>query len=181
MSEPGSDALPNAAQPTFSGGVNERRPRRDRLARRIILGVIAAFVAAGAAGLLGVRTATATASGGGYRLAVTYAAITRSGLATPWSVEVRRVGGFDGPVTLATTRGYWQLFDANALYPDPASATMRGDKLVWTFEPPEGQTLSVLFDARAGPSIQGGHAATTEILVQGAPVAEVSYRTLVVP
>jgi hypothetical protein len=181
MSDPGGDALPDAAKPTFSGPLDPRTSRRDRLARRIILGLIAVFVAAGAAGLLGVRISTATASGAGYHLAVTYAAVTRSGLATPWSVEVRRAGGFDGPVTLATTRGYWQIFDANALYPDPGSATMRGDKLVWTFEPPEGETLSVLFDARAGPSIQGGHAATTEILVHGAPVVEVSYRTLVVP
>jgi hypothetical protein len=38
-----------------------------------------------------------------------------------------------------------------------------------------------LFDARTGPSIQGGRAATTEVLVNGAAVARVEYRTVVVP
>jgi hypothetical protein len=167
--------------PTFRGDVGEQQLKRERLGRRIIMSCLALFILVAATGALGVRTDTRSARGGGYELVVTYASVTRAGLATPWSVRVRREGGFEGAITVATSRAYFELFDENGLNPDPAAATTRGDLLVWEFDPPDGDTLSITYDARLGPSIQLGQTATTMVLSEGTPAVTVDYRTLVVP
>jgi len=139
------------------------------------------FLALGATNVFGVRTSVASARGGGYRLEVVHAAVTRPGLATPWSVRVTSAGGFDGPITLATTARYFDLFDENGLDPDPAASTSDGDLLIWEFDPPPGDVLEVSFDARLGPAVQVGKRATTSVLVDDRPVVSVSYRTWVMP
>lgn len=168
--------------PTFpreAAGLKEQR--RHRIERRVGLALLFAVLAAGAANLLGVRPATATASGGGYELSVTYASVSRPGLATPWSVRIRSPGGFDGPVVLATTSGYFELFDENGLDPDPQRATSTGEMTVWEFAPPSGEVLTVTFDARVEPAFHVGKSARTEILEDGRPVVSVTYRTVVMP
>ncbi len=165
----------------FASEPNLQRLRRERVGRRVVLSVLALFVLAGAAGLLGVRSRTVSASANGYDLSVTYATMTRSGLSTPWSFSVHRDGGFEGPVTVATTLDYFELFDENGLDPDPSAATVSGELLVWTFDPPEGETLSVDFDARLGPAVQSGKHATTIVLDRQIPVVQVSYDTRVMP
>jgi hypothetical protein len=42
-------------------------------------------------------------------------------------------GGFNGPVTIATTGDYFDLFVENGLDPDPEAATTSGDLLIWEF------------------------------------------------
>lgn len=128
----------------FASEPNFQRLRGERVGRRVVLSVLALFVLAGAAGLLGVRSRTVSASANGYDLSVTYATMTRSGLSTPWSFSVHRDGGFEGPVTVATTLDYFELFDENGLDPDPSAATVSGELLVWTFDPPEGETYPSL-------------------------------------
>lgn len=155
--------------------------RRHRTARRLGLALLVAVLLLGAANLLGVRPASVTASGGGFELTVTYAAVSRPGLSTPWAVRVRRPGGFDGPVTIATTGEYFHLFDENGLDPDPDAATATPDLLVWEFDPPDGEVLTVDFDARLEPASHLGRSAETSILVDGAPVVSVAYRTVVMP
>lgn len=157
------------------------RLRRARNFRRIFILLLALFLLLGLTGFLGVRSATVSASGGGFDLTVTYAAITRPGLATPWSVEVRRQGGFDGPVTVATTGDYLDMFDENGLDPDPSSATATPEVVIWEFEPPDGDTLTITFDARIEPAVQWGKSAVTSVLVDGKAVVQVTYRTWVVP
>ena len=165
----------------FASEPSLERLQDERVGRRVVLTVLTLIVLAGAAGLLGVRSRTVSASAHGYDLSVTYATITRSGLSTPWSFSVHRDGGFEGPVTVATTLDYFELFDENGLDPDPSAATIDGDLLVWTFDPPEGETLSVAFDARLGPAVQTGKHATTVVLESQTPVVEVSYDTRVMP
>lgn len=155
--------------------------RRHRMARRVGLSLLVAVLLLGAANLLGVRPASVSASGGGFGLTVTYAAVSRPGLSTPWAVEVRRPGGFDGPVTIATTGEYFHLFDENGLDPDPDAATATPDLLVWEFQPPDGDVLEVTFDARLEPASHLGRSAETSILVNGAPVVSVRYTTVVMP
>jgi hypothetical protein len=157
------------------------RLKRTRAARRVGLAVLFAFLALGATNLFGVRSAVVAASGGGYELTVTHGAMSRAGLATPWDVVVRRAGGFDGPVIVATTAAYFDLFDENGLDPDPSSVTSDGERIIWEFEPPPGDTLSISFDARISPEVQVGKSAETSVLVGGRPVVTVRYTTGVMP
>jgi hypothetical protein len=147
----------------------------------VALACLFVFLGAGAVGVFGVRTRTVTATGGGYELTVTYAAVTRPGLATPWAVEVRRQGGFDGPVTIAASAAYLEMFDENGLDPDPSASTADPDFVEWEFDPPNGDTLAVSFDARLEPARQWGRSGTVKVLVDDAAVTTASFRTWVMP
>lgn len=159
--------------------------RRSRNLRVAFFVAVTVFLLLGAVGAFGVRHGEVSSSGGGYELVVRYATITRPGLASVWSVEVRHTDGspLDGPVTIATTADYFDLFDENGLDPDPSAAMSDGENLVWEFEPAEGATaISIGFDARIEPGVQlTGVSGTTSVLDGGSPVATVTYRTRVMP
>ncbi|MEW6471581.1 MAG: hypothetical protein AB1679_04875 [Actinomycetota bacterium] len=157
------------------------RSRRARTVRRLFMTLLFCFLALGLSGALGVRSGTTTASGGGYELTVTYARVTRAGLATPWSLEIRRPGGFDGPVTVATSTKYLDMFDENGFDPEPSTMTASADTVFWEFEPPEGDTLSVSLDARLEPGVQWGGTGESSVLVDGEPVVTARYKTWVLP
>lgn len=154
---------------------------RHRALRRLGLAVLGVLVGAGALNLLGMRAGDAEASQDGVSLSVTYAVVTRSGLETPWSVTVRSPGGFPGPVTISTSAEYFTRFDFNQWYPEPSSTALSGDRLVMTFERPEGGALVVRFDGRASPTFGLGSEATTALETDGLPALSVSYRTVVMP
>ncbi|HEX6263619.1 MAG TPA: hypothetical protein VF097_12305 [Actinomycetota bacterium] len=174
-----TEMKPLPTQPQEAVGLKEQR--RHRIERRVGLGLVFAVLVLGAANFLGVRPATVSASGGSLELSVRYASVSRPGLATPWSVRVRSPGGFDGPVVLSTTSSYFEMFDENGLDPDPQRATATGEALVWEFAPPEGEVLTVDYDARLEPAFHTGRSATTSVLVDGDPVVSVTYRTVVMP
>ena len=157
------------------------RSRRARAARRLFMTLLVAFLAYGVAGGLGVKTRSTTVEGGGYRLTVSYGQVSRPGLATPWSLEIHRPGGFDGPVTVSTTTSYLDMFDENGFDPEPSKATANPDEVVWEFEPPDGDTLAVSLDARIEPGAQWGRAGRTSVLVDGKSVVTASYKTWVMP
>jgi hypothetical protein len=167
--------------PTAPEAVDPARVRRWRLGRRLFVVGLVAFLGAAATGRLGVHSAEVRAEAEGYELVVTYATVTRAGLATPWAMEVRHPGGFDGPVQLATTTAYLEMFDENGLNPDPDGATATADEVLWEFAPPPGDVLAVTFDARLAPAIQMGTTGRTTLLVEDRPVVAVEYRTLVMP
>jgi len=139
------------------------------------------LVVLGVANLVGVRVDHASAEADGTNLAVTYASITRPGLSTPWSVEVRRAAGFPGPLTIVTTSRYFESFDFNQWYPEPSGTRVRGDDLVLTFERPEGEVFELSFDGRATPTLNLGARAVTAIESEGLPSLSVEYRTVVMP
>ena len=159
--------------------------RRARVLRWVFTAGLALFLLVGALGGYGVRHGEVEAEGGGYELTVRYPTITRPGLASVWSAEVRRTDGaaLEGPVVLAVDADYFAIYDENGLDPDPASATTDGERLLWEVEPAEGATSVVLdFDARIEPGVQlVGQEGTTSLLVDGEAVATVSYRTRVLP
>jgi hypothetical protein len=161
--------------------VDTRTLLRARTLRRVFIVALALFLLLGATNLLGVRLAEVTASGGRYDLTVRYARVTRPALATPWDVSVYNADGFDGPVTVMTTTSYFDLFDANGLSPDPIKSTSSPRWTVWQFDPPDGKTLFISFDARIAPDVQSGRSARTAVLVDGVIVVEVSYHTTVLP
>ena len=139
------------------------------------------FLAAGLTGRFGVLTRTTSARSGGYELTVTFGQVSRGGLATPWSFEVHRPGGFTGPITVSTTSSYLDLFDENGFDPQPASETATPDAVIWEFEPPDGDTLAVSLDARIEPGVQWGRTGETSVLVDGKPVVTAKYQTRVLP
>jgi hypothetical protein len=149
----------------------------------VFAAVLLVFLAFGAANVYGVRTAEVTASGGGFDLEVRYARVSRPGLATPWAATIRHEGGFDGPVTLATTSSFFDLYDENGLDPDPVEATADADRIIWEFAPPDdGDVMSVSFDARIEPGVQLTWLdATTELIVEGEVMAAADYRIVVMP
>lgn len=167
--------------PTAPGESNLATSRRARTLRRVFMTLLFGVLALGLAGWLGVRSATATASGGGYELTVTYGQVSRPGLATPWSLEIRHPGGFDGPVTVSTSTGYLDMFDENGFDPQPSKSTATPDTVVWEFDPPEGDTLGVSFDGRIEPGAQWGRSGESSVLVDGKPVVTAKYKTWVLP
>jgi len=160
-------------------GLGEARKARD--ARVALVVALAIFVVLGATGVFGVRTSSISAAGGGYELTVIYPHVVRPGLAVGWEARVTHPGGFDGPVYLATTLGYFGMFDFNNLQSLPGSVINRGELTVWQFPAPVGDTLIVSMDARLSPAVQKGARATTSVLVHGVAVVSVRYETWVMP
>jgi hypothetical protein len=169
-------AVPTVPQDTDLG-----RVRRARTYRRVAIAIIGVFVLLGLVGVFGVRSGTASAIGGGYSLVVTYPAVTRPGLAVRWSLEIRRQGGLEDQVTLATTSAYFDLFDFNQFYPQPSAETSDGTSTIWTFDTGGGDAMRITLDGRLEPARQSGASAVSSILVEGRPVVSVAYRTVVMP
>ena len=159
------------------------RQRRARTARRAFAVALGLFLLLGALNVYGVRTRTAAAAGAGYQLSVTYASVSRPGLATPWSFEIRRAGGFPDGVRVAVTSGYFDVFDENGLGPAPAEETTDGEMTIWQFGPTRSETLSVSFDARIEPGVQLATAKgeLSVLAASGQPAVTVDFKTFVMP
>ncbi|HEX8004099.1 MAG TPA: hypothetical protein VF519_15530 [Mycobacteriales bacterium] len=156
--------------------------KRARLARRVLLTLFATVLALGATGRLGVRTAHARASGGGYDLVVEYPRVTRPGHAVPLSVRVHKGGGFGGePIQVRVSTGYFALFDENGVQPAPSMETATATHVMWEFDPPPGDVLRIYFDTRSGPNRQRGTTGEVAVLANGVPVVGVTIRTTVMP
>jgi hypothetical protein len=167
--------------PTAPEEPNLLASRRARILRRVFMTPLFVVLGLGLAGWLGVDTATETAGGGGYELTVTYGRVSRPGLATPWSLEIRHPGGFDGPVTVSTNTSYLDLIDENGFDPEPSTSTATPDTVIWEFEAPEGDTLGVSLDGRIEPGAHWGRTGETSVLVDGKPVVTAKYKTWVLP
>ncbi len=171
-------SIPTEPAPTDIG-----RQKRARAGRRVFVVLLGLFLLLGALGFYGVRKTSASAAGGGYEVSVDYASVSRPGVATPWSFEVRRPGGFPDGVTVTVTSDYFEVFDENGLGPTPAEETTDGDLTVWRFAPTTSDTLSVSFDARIEPGVQLT-TAKGELSVlgpDGQPAVTVGFRTFVMP
>lgn len=140
-----------------------------------------AFLVIGMTGRLGVRSRTMTVQGGGYELSVTYGQVSRAGLATPWSLQIRHPGGFDGPITVSAGSKYLDLFDENGFEPEPSKTTATPDEVIWEFDPPDGDTLGISLDGRIEPGVQWGREGRTSVLVDGESVVTARYKTWIMP
>lgn len=158
--------------------------RRTRAGRRAGLVLLALFVLAGAVGLLGTRTTTASASGGGYEVTVTHPAVSRSGHAVKVEIEVRREGGFDTsePIRLRLLSSYFDLFDENAFTPQPDGETDDGTYTYDDFVPPRGEVFVVSVDTRVEPARNTGERGEVSVIdEQGRPLVTVRFRTRLLP
>jgi hypothetical protein len=169
--------------PTLPEELSPADIRRIHLIRRVALVLLAALVAVGLTGFLGVRAGTVSASANGYELLVKHPWITRGGEDADWSLEVTRRGGFDRPVTIAYTREYLDFFQVDNVFPEPASQVSSPPYLYFTFAVPPGEDLDIAFPAQAIPSVTdaGRHGAEVIVLVDGRPMVRASYNTWLVP
>lgn len=156
--------------------------RARRIGQGVFVVALAAFLGVAFLGAYGVRSTTVRASGGGYDLAVHHGTTSRPALATPFDITVRRAGGFDGPVTLAVTAEYFRLWDENGLFPEPADESVEDGWLVWEYDPPEGEVLSITYDARIEPAAQSGRKGRVEVRDEaGTALVGVDFETKVLP
>ena len=167
--------------PTRPDDVPAARLRRHRAFRRVGISIMALLVVLGLTNSFGLRIESNSVERDGVSFRLEYASVTRSGLATPWQVEVRSPAGFSGPVTIATSAAYFERFDFNQWYPEPSATAARGDLLLLTFERPEGELLRVRFDGRASPTFGLSSSATTSLETAGLPPLSIEYRTWVMP
>jgi hypothetical protein len=163
----------------------ERTPghvRRARNQRRVGLVLLVLFVLAGALGTFGTRTGTHTATAAGYTVTVTHPAVSRPGHAIRYEVEVKRPGGFDGPIRMRFSSAYFDLFDENSFGPAADSETTTGAYDIYEFAPPPGDTFTVSSDTRIEPARQRGERGEVSVLDDaGRPVVTVRYRTRIFP
>ena len=118
--------------------------------------ILTLVVVAGATGLLGTRTATTRATSGDKVLLVTYPAISRSGQPSPLDIRVTSATGFDGPIRIALCDSLFDHLDFQNWYPNPSKETGDATRLVYEFDPPDGNTFEVSLDARSAPGQFGG-------------------------
>jgi hypothetical protein len=136
------------------------------------------------AGIYGVQSRTISAAGAdGFTLSVRYPQASRPALASPFDIEVRREGGFDGPVTVAVDSRYLALWDENGLDPAPSEETATDTTTLWTFEPPDGDVMRISFDARIEPGAQNGRDGWVAIVddASGEELVAVEFHTRVLP
>ena len=124
---------------------------------------------------------TATAASGA-ELTVRYPTVTRPALASPFEIVVERPGGFDNDVEIAIDVDYVELWDLNGIYPSPADERSDGDRIIWTFDAPDGDRFLVSYDARIEPGAQlEERAGAVSFLEPGEPELTVRFETKVRP
>ena len=186
-----SDEVPtgttDVVDPRTDDGRTRIRHRRwmSWLTSFLLFAVIGSAVADGAdvIAVWGVDEATVTESGpDDTRLSVTHPTVTRPALASPFEIVVDRAGGFDREIELAVDLDYIRLWDLNGIFPSPAEERSDGDIVIWTFDPPEGDVLRVLYEARIEPGAQlDGREGSVSLLEGGTAVITVEFDTKVRP
>ncbi|HEX6222368.1 MAG TPA: hypothetical protein VF115_14855 [Acidimicrobiia bacterium] len=152
--------------------------------RLVTIGAVWVLVLAAGVGLLGVRTAETSASGQGYEMTVTYAAVTRPGLATPFSIEIRTSDGSALPpeLTVRISSDYLAIFDDNGMEPLPAESFNTEEWTWWTFTVPDGQeSLIVDLDARLEPAVQWGRSGEAVLELDGEDAVSAEFTSKVAP
>jgi hypothetical protein len=152
--------------------------------RRLFLVLLAAVVVIGLLGMLGVRSRTVvtTSADGRVELRVHYAHVARAGLGVPFTITVRRAGGFTGDVRLAVSSSYLDLFDRNAIDPEPASSTATGEDLIWVFTRPPGDSLEVSIDVQVQAGRHWGRPGTISVLDdERRPIVSATFKTWLSP
>ena len=148
---------------------------------RVFLAVPTCFVAAGLLGVLGVHTSSADTRAEGYEVSVDYPRTARAGFDVTWRATITHDGGFSGPVQLAVTADYFDIYETQGFFPEPDSQTRDADTLYLTFAAPPGDTLVVSYDAYIQPSSQIGRDATLAVRENGRDVAAVNFSTWLAP
>lgn len=167
---------------TFTDFETQREGVRSLWIRRGFLTLLLAALLAGLVGFLGVRTETSTHRESGWTLSLEHASVARAGLDVPWEVTVFREGGFDGPITLALTGEYLDIYETQAFHPEPSASRRDAQLLYLEFDPPPaGEEFVVAYDAYIQPASQVGAEGSVSVVDDGVPVATVDFETALLP
>lgn len=159
-----------------------RRRRLYWVTTAALLAVIAAGVLDAFAPVLGVDSGSVSSqTPDGVVLSVDYPELTRPALASPFAIEVTDPEGFDGPIELAVSRPWIEVWDENGFYPTPSAETGDDRWVVWEFDPPEGTTFRFFYDARLEPARQTGVRGVVELREDGLTMTSVEFETEVRP
>jgi hypothetical protein len=155
--------------------------RRARMARRAGIGCLMAIIGLALTGVLGQRTSAVSVAGSGYRLRVTYPLVLRSGVDVRFEIRVVNPSGFGNSLTIAMRRHYFDMLNFNDVRPEPDSVTSTGDKVIYTWDSPPGDTFQISIDAYTEFGEHFGLDGFTSILVKDRPVLTAHYHTRWVP
>jgi hypothetical protein len=167
---------------TIDGAVaDDRRLRTGRAGRRVLAVLLWVFVAAAAVGVFGVRSMSVSAASAAVHAQIRAPKVTRPGEPANWSLQLRRAGGFPGPIVVSTNDSYLSIFDLNDLSPNPTNTEIRSDTVAWTFDRPEGDDFTVQLDGNVDTNTHlGRHRGTTTVQV-GDTTVTVHYTTWTAP
>lgn len=169
------------AEDSTTAGIAHGSSRRSIVLRSTATAALAAFLLVGLLGFLGDRTAVVGAHDGLRSLSVTYAPVARNGTGVPWLVKLSDPAGLPREVQLALDARYFELFEHQRFYPEPAEETRDGDTLLLTFAT-EGQTTFVLeHDAYLAPRYTASRPGSVSLVQDGEQTLTVSFRTVLVP
>ncbi len=167
---------------TLEGLQTEAGDRAARWGRRAFLSLVLLLVGLGLSGVLGVHATTHRAQEGDWQVSLRYAATARAGLDVPWQVTVRHRGGFDGPVVIAVSGAYFDIYETQGFHPEPSASRRDARSLYLEFDPPpSGEVLVIAYDAYIQPSSQVGEAGTVGVWEAGRVVAPVDFDTRLLP
>ncbi len=154
-----------------------------RWVRRSTLGLLAVVVLAALAGLLGVRTGTASASAADGASRCTIPRWPGPGSTSTWQATVTHPGGLGKTVTLAITGDYFNIYETQGFHPEPAEETRDGSTLYLTFTAPPGNVFVVDFDTYVQPASQAGSAGTLSVVDHATftPLTTVRFSTHLAP
>ena len=173
-----------AMDPTADVPVDPEAGSRGLWVRRGFLTLLALVVVLALFGFLGVhsRTVSASSSGGGMDLEVHYAQVARAGLAVPFDVTVTRRHGFSGDVTVSVSSSYLDLFDRNAVDPEPSGGHRNGVATSWRFDQPHGKTFVMSIDMQVQSGRHFGRKGFVTVRDGGdGTVAHATFKTWLAP
>jgi hypothetical protein len=86
-------------------------------------------------------------------------------------------------VRIAVSDSFYEVFDFQNWYPNPATEIGEIDRVVYEFDPPAGNRFEVSLDARTGPGQLGGKESYTAQLLSetGDVLVSIDFDTLVMP
>jgi hypothetical protein len=176
---------------TLSGGedsvgapeqISHKELRRARAFRRLFLLLLAVFLVLGALNFFGVRMGKTQAQKDPYQLEVSYPKTGRPGIGAPLEIQLQKQGGFDGPVTIVMSSDYLNILDVRSIAPEPSDSTSTDKSVVWSFDAPPGDTLTVSlngeFEADEHP---GHHHGTVSVVENGKTAVQAQFTTWEAP
>lgn len=154
-----------------------------RLGRRAGVGLLVLITAAAGVDLLGPRTGNASATGGGYELAVEFPQISRAGEPAPLVVDITSEDAFDDAVQVRFCGEFFEHLDFQAWYPSPSAEASEAGWIVYEFDPPPtGRAFRIALDARTAPGQLGGRdACEVSVLEHEEPVVTTTWSTWRMP